>query len=200
MPEATQTVETVQENVEVKTVETVATTPTLEQLQEQLTAVQTELSAKEELLSKVRKFEKENKEAALAAEKKLAESGEFKQLYEAEASKAASWQEKYTKVLVENVVAEHLKEAGAVSVTSVAKLLDRSKIVIENDKVDTSSVQSLIQELKTSDPALFTQVTKPVPPPKKAGEGDPVGGFEKEIRAATTQKQIEIVMRKYGKL
>lgn len=200
MPEATQTVETVQENVEVKTVETVATTPTLEQLQEQLSAVQTELSAKEELLSKVRKFEKENKEAALAAEKKLAESGEFKQLYEAEASKAASWQEKYTKVLVENVVAEHLKEAGAVSVTSVAKLLDRSKIVIENDKVDTSSVQSLIQELKTSDPALFTQVTKPVPPPKKAGEGDPVGGFEKEIRAATTQKQIEIVMRKYGKL
>lgn len=200
MPEATQTVETVQENVEVKTVETVPTTPTLEQLQEQLSAVQTELSAKEELLSKVRKFEKENKEAALAAEKKLAESGEFKQLYEAEASKAASWQEKYTKVLVENVVAEHLKEAGAVSVTSVAKLLDRSKIVIDNDKVDTSSVQSLIQELKTSDPALFTQVTKPVPPPKKAGEGDPVGGFEKEIRAATTQKQIETVMRKYGKL
>jgi len=89
-----------------------------------------------------------------------------------------------------------------VSVTSVAKLLDRSKIAVEDGKVDVTSVQSLIQELKTSDPALFTTVNTAaaIPPPKKAGEGDPVGGFEKEIRAATTQKQIEQVMRKYGKL
>lgn len=200
MTNAVQTVETVQENVDQTAEAATTVTPTLEQLQEQLKSVQSELSAKEELLHKVRKFEKENKEAAAAAEQKLAESGEFKQLYEAEATKAAAWQAKYTNSLVDGVLSEQLKAAGAVSVTSVAKLLDRSKIVIADDKVDTESVASLIQELKTSDPALFASATKPVPPPKKAGEGDPVGGFEKEIRAATTQKQIESVMRKYGKI
>lgn len=201
MPATTQTVETVEENVEttVETEET-KTEPTLQQLQEQLLTVQSELAAKEELLHKVRKFEKENKEAAQAAAKKLAEQGEFKTLYETEKEEKATWQAKYTNVLVENVVHEHLKQAGAVSITSVAKLLDKSKIVIADDKVDAESVKSLIEELRTSDPALFVHETKPVPPPKKAGEGDPVGGFEKEIRAATTQKQIETVMRKYGKL
>lgn len=201
MPEVNQVAEAAAAEVQVaEATKTETTQPTLEQLQEQLKAVQAELSTKEELLHKVRKFEKENKEAAALAQQQLAEQGKFKELYEAEASKSAEWQKRYTDTVVGSALNAELQAAGVISVATAAKLIDKSKVEIGDDGVNTASIKSLIAELKASDPALFVSETKPVPPAVKAGEGDPVGGFEKEIRAATTQKQIEAIMRKYGKL
>lgn len=169
-------------------------TPTAE---ERLAAVEAELVKKEELLNKVRKFEKENKEAAAKA---LAEQGKFKELYDAELNKRTELEGKIKAGVVDSAIQEALKDSNAKSISTVMKLIDRNKIVFDGDAVDTKSIQSLIKELKTSDPVLFGDEAKPAPAVKKAGEGDVIGGFEKEIKAATTQKQIESVMRKYGKL
>lgn len=170
---------------------------TPEQIQARLDDLQAELVKKEELLKKVRKFEKENKDAA---EKALAEQGKFKELYEQEVQRRSELEGKMKDSAITSAINDALKDSGAISTTTVAKLLDKSKIGFEDGVVDIKSVQALISELKTSDPVLFQQQQTQVPPTKKAAEGDPVGGFEKEIRAATTQKQIEAVMRKYGKL
>lgn len=165
--------------------------------EERLAALEAELTKKEELLKKVRKFEKENKEAA---EKALAEQGKFKELYEQEVNRRTEMEGKMKASAINAAIQEALKESGAVSVTTVSKLIDREQIGFDGDVVDAASIKAQISALKTSDPVLFTEPAKPVPPVKKAGEGDVVGGFEKEIRAATTQKQIEAVMRRYGKL
>lgn len=179
------------------TTATPASTATPEEIQQKLEQLTEELNKKEELLKKVRKFEKENKDAA---ERALAEQGKFKELYEAEVQKRAELEGRMKDSAINSALNEALKDSGAASIATVMKLIDRNKIGFDGEKVDTDSIKVLIKELKTSDPVLFAEQPKPVPPVRKAGEGDVVGGFEKEIRAAKTQKQIEDVMRKYGKL
>lgn len=171
--------------------------PEVKTAEERLAVLEAELVKKEELLKKVRKFEKENKEAA---EKALADQGKFKELYEAEVNRRSELEGKIKATVLNSAITDALKDSGAVSITTVMKLIDKDKIGFDGEKVDADSIKTLIKELKSTDPVLFQDATKPVPPVKKAGEGDVVGGFEKEIRAATTQKQIEQVMRKFGKL
>ncbi len=170
--------------------------------EKRLAEVQAELAKNEELLKKVRKFEKENKERAEAA---LREQGKYKELFEAAEERAKAFETKYRTKVVDDVLTKALTDAKAKSVSTVMKLIDRSKIEItEADEVDAKSVEKLIAEIQKSDPILFGEVeTKPtpqVPQVKKAGEGEAVGGFEKELSNAKSQKDIIAVMKKYGKM
>ena len=93
-----------------------------------------------------------------------------------------------------------IEQAGAKSVGTVLKLIDKSKVEFdENGNVITDSVTALIKEVQESDPILFGEVFVD-PGVKRAGEGSSEGIFDKEIRACKTQQEIENVLRKYGKM
>lgn len=163
----------------------------------QLLAKQSEQMEKDAaLLKKVRKYEKENKEQADAA---LKEQGKYKELYDTELGKRQGLELKVRDGIINSAVEKVLKEKNVtLSLPTALKLLDRSKVVIEDDEVDTKSIQAQLDALKKSDPTLFGG-TK-LPDVKRPGEGDPVGGYEKELRAAKSQKEIDAVLKKHGKI
>lgn len=175
------------------------------QVTAELEAVKAELAANKQLLEKVRKFEEENKKAA---ERALKEQGKFKELYEAEVAKRAEIENKLRTKAVTTAVQQVLKESGARSVQTVARLIDVSQIDVGEDfEVNVDTVKKLVDEIKTSDPILFGEVTEggsnkktEAPSVKRSADSPTVSSYETEIRAATSSKQIEAVMRKYGKL
>lgn len=168
---------------------------TLEEAKALLTKQTQELASNADLLKKVRKFEKENKEKADTA---LKEQGKYKELYEAELSQRVTLETKWKDSVVNGSIESVLKEMKVPAVTTVMKLIDRSKVVIEDGKVDTKSIQSQLDALKVSDPVLFGPATKV--DVKRPGEHEPTSGFATEIRAARSQKEIEAIGRKYGVL
>lgn len=95
-----------------------------------------------------------------------------------------------------------IEQAGAKSVGTVLKLIDKSKVELdEQGNVKAESLTALIEEVKTSDPILFGNETTFIDPGvKRAGDNSSEGIFDKELRACKTQKEIEEVLRKYGKM
>ena len=101
-----------------------------------------------------------------------------------------------------------LKDAGAKSVTAALKLLDRAMIEFgDDDSVKPDSIKKAIESLKEAEPVLFgeTEVKddkqKPGVPPKPATQKtDDKTSYEQEIRAAKSIKEIEAIMKKYGKV
>jgi hypothetical protein len=106
-----------------------------------------------------------------------------------------------------------LEANGVKSMSAALKLLDRSMIQFDGDTVKIDSVAAAIKALKEAEPILFkeesadpngassgnTSGTKePTPKPAVQG-GNAKTAYETEIRAAKSVKEIEAVMRKYGK-
>ena len=191
------TVETVvaETPAETPVVDTAEAVVTGEDLQAQLDRLQAEFDKNKVLLKKVRAFERENKEAADAA---LQEQGKYKELYEAELTKRNELETKISAKLIDGALTSALSAAKVKAVSTVMKLIDKSKITVENDEVDISSIQAQLKDLKLTDPILF-DTGEETPAVKRATEGTPVGGYEKELRGAKSQKEIEAVMRKYHK-
>lgn len=100
-----------------------------------------------------------------------------------------------------------LKDAGVKSLTAALKLLDRSVIEFgDDDSVKPDSIKKAIESLKQAEPVLFgeteTKDEKPKPgvPQKPAiQKSDDKSSYEAEIRAAKSIKEIEAIMKKYGK-
>jgi hypothetical protein len=182
-----------------------ATETELTELQTQLEATKAELSKNQELLSKVRRFEKENKEAG---EKAKLEQGKFKEMYEETQSKLPTVEAKLKDNALNGILTQQLTEAGAKSISTVMKLVDKSKVVFNDQmEVDPSSVKIIVDELKKSDPILFgepdkveeTKVQEKIDV-KRATDSSVLGGYEKEIKLAKTHNDIMAVMKKYGKI
>lgn len=163
-----------------------------------------------ELLKKLRKFEKENKDKA---EREAIEAGKYKELYEAAQLKLSDMESKVRNQVVDGVLKDALTEAKVKSIPTVMKLLDRSKVeVTEDGSVDPKSVAQLIKELRVSDPIFFdeqqaapvkepTQRTVVVPNLHRAGEGSVKDSFTRELAAAKTMSEIRKVYDAYaGKL
>jgi predicted nuclease with TOPRIM domain len=93
-----------------------------------------------------------------------------------------------------------IEKAGAKSVSTVLKLIDKSKVELdENGNAKEESISALIKELSESDPILFgTEFIDPGV--KRAGDGTSEGMYDKELKACKNQREIENVLRKYGKL
>ena len=183
------------EAVEFKTVEEAlaafkATKAELDKLSKNL-----EQSRKEEKFSKGElkrlkdELEKASKNDALA---------ELQGKYEAEVAARTALETKIRNKLVDTALEAALKEAKAKSISTVMKLINRDDIKLENDEVDAKSVAAVIEKLRKEDSVLFDEVE--TPSVKRAAEGAVTGGYEKEIRAAKSQKEIEEVMRRYGKM
>ena len=130
-------------------------------------------------------------EKSKLAEQLEAVTGEFNSF------KATLQQEK-----VNATLQSAIEQAGAKSVGTVLKLIDKSKVELdEQGNVKAESLTALIEEVKTSDPILFGNETTFIDPGvKRAGDTSSEGIFDKELRACKTQKEIEEVLRKYGKM
>lgn len=130
-------------------------------------------------------------EKSKLAEQLEAVTGEFNSF------KATLQQEK-----VNATLQSAIEQAGAKSVGTVLKLIDKSKVELdEQGNVKAESLTALIEEVKTSDPILFgNEATFIDPGVKRAGDTSSEGIFDKEIKACKTQKEIEEVLRKYGKM
>lgn len=124
---------------------------------------------------------------------------------------AATLKEKLVSRVVTDSLKAELAKAGALSVDTALKLVDRSKLVLSDDfELDTKSVESLVEELKTTDSILFKPVTatdekegKPIKQPSIARAGEAANSetaYEVAMRAAKNQKQIEAIMRQFGKI
>lgn len=174
-------------------------TKELSPVEKELAELKAEKVKDAELLKKLRKFEKENKDAA---DKALIESGKFKELYEAEKLAREAIEGKVKATTLDSALKAELASVKAKAPDTVLKLLDKSAIQWNDDgSVDTKSIQKALKELQKSDPILFeSETTTDTPAVKRAGEGDVVGGYEKEMKSCKTTKDIETVLRKYGKM
>lgn len=136
----------------------------------------------------------------------------------AEKSKLAEeydgYKNKVKQTKLDATISTALEAAGAKSLSAALKLLDKSKIEFDDDDVKVDSITAAIKALKESEPILFGEVkadpnekssgntsgTTPEPTPKVAAQGSKgTSSYEAEIKAAKSVKDIEAVMKKYGK-
>jgi vacuolar-type H+-ATPase subunit I/STV1 len=163
-----------------------------------LKEVEAELAQKQELVKQLRKYEKSQKEAKEAA---LKEQNEWKTLYEESSSRLAQYEQQLKDNSITNAIERLAAKSGVKSVATLTKLIDKTKVVVNDDNsVDESSIESLIAELQKTDSILFELPNVQTPDLKKAAEDVSVLNYETELRKATSQKELEAVMKKYGKL
>lgn len=149
--------------------------------------------------SKLRSFEKEQEQREQAL---LADQGKFKELYEKRENEFQALQTTLKTKAVDSALKDVLHKAGARSVDTVAKLIDKSKIGVSDDfNAVVADIESQIEELKKTDPILFG-IAEGVNPPsvKRPSDGTPTAGIDAELRACKTVNEIQAVMKKYGKL
>lgn len=176
-----------------------APTLTLEEALSKLAELTEKSNHDAELLKKVRRYEKSNKQAA---EQALLEQNKYKELYETVNERAVKLQEKIKTQAINQALDNILKEEGADAPNTVKKLINYSLIEVDDDgNIDVSSIDAQIKELKKSDPILFKREKPTAPPVKRATDGTPTNGYEQELKAAVaagSQKQVYAVMRKYN--
>lgn len=163
-----------------------------------LKEVEAELAQKQELVKQLRKYEKSQKEAKEAA---LKEQNEWKTLYEEANSKLTQYEQQLKDNSIQNAIDKLATKSGAKSVQTLSKLIDKTRVVVNEDgSVDDSSIESLIAELQKTDSILFELPSVQTPELKKANEDTSVLSYETELRKAKSQKELEAVMKKYGKI
>lgn len=155
------------------------------------------LDEKHQVKRKLSKFEEEaqQRDAAL-----LAEQGKFKELYEQTLQKATEMEQKIKDTTVNSALREVLKEAGARSVDTVMKLVDKTSIEFDSDgNLSLDSVRAAVESVKKADAVLFGDIARvETPVVKRASEGPVEGSFEKEVAAARTQAELKQIMAKYA--
>ena len=168
-----------------------------------LTAKIAEMETLNRNLEQSRKEEKFNKAEVkrLKAElEKLTSNdalAEIQGKYETEVAARTALETKIRNQAIDSALTAALTEAKAKSVSTVLKLINRDDIKVEGDEVDAESVKAVIEKIRKEDAVLFDAPA--TPSVARAAEGAEVGSFEKEIRAAKSHKQIEEIMRRYGK-
>jgi len=167
--------------------------------EEQLHELQQKLAVAEANLEKARKGETFNRNKRLELENQLKEMpnvDEFKTKLEAATKELDELKGAQRNHLIDTALKAEIEKAGAKAVSTVLKLVDRSKITVVDGQVDTKSIETVISELKKTDAVLF-DVPK-TPDVKRPGEAVPTGGYKTEMAAARTQKELQAVLRKYG--
>lgn len=196
---------------------------TLEQALEEITKLRANyhdaVQSRDETKQKLRKLEQDASGASDLTKKYeelMADKSKLHEQFEAVNGELTSLKNAAKDQTVSQALTTALEASGAKSVSTVLKLIDKSKIQFdEQGQVVADSVVALIKEVQESDPILFggdqgakkseqTQQSSTgspsVPAVKRAGEDSTEGAFDKEIKAAKSQREIEAVLRKYGKL
>lgn len=156
----------------------------------------------EQQLTHLQAVNKEAFQTRDAAKRKLKE---LEKAHEDLVAKASKLEATLRNKVADGYLREALQAAGVTSLGTALKIVDFAQVKIDEEyKVDQESVKALVEQLKTSDPVLFQPVKSapatPIVDVKRPADGEQKSLFEQEITAAKTQKQIEAVMRKFGKI
>ena len=164
---------------------------------ERLSSINKEvIASRDETKTKLRAFETEAEEKARLI---LEEQGKYKEMFEASEAKRIAVETAVRTREVDATLKAELEKVGALSVDTVKKLINKSVFEFNEDgSIKVDSVKDQIKELMKSDPVLFG--TEKAPDVKRAGDGENVSTFETELRKAKTQKEIQAVLTKYGKV
>ena len=165
------------------------------------------VSSRDKYKQQVRELE----ESVNGSKELQAKLEELQKELEAKSNELTSIKEGQKQKALESALSTALEAAGAKSLSTVMKLIDKSKIQFnEEGQVSSETIEAAVKEVMTSDPILFGDID-----PKKAQNGqeflDPgvkrVGNasttesaFDIELRAAKSQTQILAVMKKYNKI
>ena len=189
---------------------------TLESLQEKYKLLETNykdaVSSRDKTKQKLRELEEtsgKSSELQKQYEDLFTEKSKLFEQFEATQSELNSLKEGIKQEKVTSALTTALEAAGAKSINTVMKLIDKSKLQFdENGQVGSESIIAAIKEVQDSDPILFgeadpkksTQTGSEFLDPgvKRASSGAQENAFSVELGAAKNQKQIDAVMRKYG--
>lgn len=167
------------------------------------TNFQEAVSTRDKAKEKLRKLEQDLGDASAVKqqyESLFSEKGQLLQKLEEIQTEYNNFKTTVQSEKVNAVLNTALEAAGAKSVTTVLKLIDKSKIEFdEQGQAKAESIDVLIKAVQESDPILFgTELIDPGV--KRAGDTSSEGMFDKEIKACKTQQEVENVLRKYGKM
>ncbi len=168
--------------------------------EEQFAELQEKLSITEANLEKSRKSETFNRNKRVELENQLKAAPDVTELQsklETATKELDGLKTAATNALIDTALKAEIEKAGATSVSTVLKLVDRSKIVIKDGQVDTKTVEDVIGEVKKSDAVLFDS-KKATPAIKQPGNGNAIDSFKNELKATKTRAEADAVYAKYG--
>jgi hypothetical protein len=165
---------------------------------DQLKLLSEELESKKELIKQLRKYEKAQKEEKDLA---LAEQGKYKELYESSQQRIKDYEESLKNNSLDSAIKDAASKYNVKSLSTLQKIIDKSLVEFNDDNsVNVESINKIIEGLQKSDAILFELPSVNTPPLKVSSEDVSTLNYETELRKCTTQKQIEAVMAKYGKI
>lgn len=175
------------------------------------------LSEKDQIKTKLRKLETDYQSVAglqTQYDTLLLEKSKLHEELLASREQMTQVQAKYREDKLNAALTTALEAAGAKSIPTVLKILDKSSIQFdENGELITDSVVAAIQEVQKSDSILFGEITDPKSSPsgqtppgknfsdldaKRAGQGDTKTAYMTELAAAKTKEEYMAVAIKYG--
>ncbi|MDM0042138.1 hypothetical protein QTI05_24080 [Variovorax sp. J22R193] len=162
-------------------------------------ALQEELTTTRANLENARKGEKFHKSERAKLEEQLkgfVGGEDFKTKYEALTTEHEGLKTTVKNQTIDSALKSKLEEAGAISVNTVLKLVDKSKIAVNDGQVDAKSIEDVISELKKTDEVLFTSVKTPAV--KRPNESESQSSFKTEMDAAKTEAEVKAVLKKFG--
>lgn len=196
-------------------------TLTLEQALERIKTVESNLnevvSERDKFKLKVRKLE-DTAGSAIELQKKyddlFAEKSKLYEQHESITKELETWKTQARDQKIATELETAFTSAGAKSISTVMKLVDKNKIQFdEQGNIKADSISEIVKGLIESDPILFGNGEEKKgnqnsgnqellnPGVKRAGDsGSTEDAFTKEIRAAKNAAEINAVLRKYGKL
>lgn len=169
-------------------------TPSVEELTAKIKELEdkhtTAILERDKAKGKLRDLEQASKhteETQKALEAALAEASDYKSKFENLQSEYTGFKTKLTEEKISSTLQTALEAAGAKSITSAMKLLDRSAVKVnETGEIDTDSVKALINSLKESDPIFFGEAQDP-----KKGSGNTSIGTQSSITVPSVKRADE---------
>lgn len=156
----------------------------------------------QEALKRIEEFEKKEAEAA---EKKLVETNQFKELADQRAARIAELEardQEREKALLDGAKLNAFKELlpGQVKNKSYYAFVNLDAIELDptTGVVDQASVEKQVNEFVTQHPGLFTPKQGKTLPGEAPAPNEPTSYLE-ELRACKTQKQLDACKKKWGR-
>lgn len=191
------------------TVETVNTESTqsvddvMAELEKQRAINKEVIASRDAAKTRLKELEADAQSQLQESEKKVAE---LTAQYEAAQSKTTELEATLKDVTVSSSLQQALQEAGAVSLKTAMKLIEKDKIEFtEEGKVNTESLEKAIATLKEEHEILFGQVpAKASVQPLRPSEEKSTGGYAEELKKLqqnprATRADILAIKKKYGR-
>ena len=147
-------------------------------------------------------------------ENALTEATTWKTKYESLNTEYGTFKTQYTDEKITQALSTALGAAGAKSVSTVLKVVDKSAVKLDDKgQIVASSIEELVKAVKESDPILFGEAEVPngqaqstttggssskvVLPVKPAGEGQGTSAFDAAIAEAQKKGDMKAIQRLY---